>query len=95
MFHADAERRKSRYKVPVPGSLWMLISLTVLFAAAVVAHLAVAWVTIRSDEVTPIWKWLAALPPITPVAAWRAQKKAGAIVWVVLVVSYTVLRIVA
>lgn len=92
MFHAGADRGKSRYKKRVPTTLWVLISMIVVFAALVVTHLATAWVTLRS-AVNPVWKWLVLVPPVTPVAAWRAEKRVAAIVWSVLVVAYVSLRL--
>jgi hypothetical protein len=92
VFHADAERGKSRYKEFVPASLWMLILMTVMLAALLVTHLAVAWSAIRAEETKRVWKWLAIVPPLTPYAAWTAGKRVGPVLWVVLAVGYTIMR---
>lgn len=92
VFHGGAERCKSRYKTCVPTSLWLLISTVVVFAALVVTHLAASWVTIRS-EVASVWKWLVVVPPVTPVAAWRAEKRVAAVLWTLLAIAYLALRL--
>jgi hypothetical protein len=75
-------------------ALALLAAAVLLCAAWMVTHLALLWVTVRSD-VAPLWKWLALVPVLTPVAAWIAKARVGAVVWTVLLVSYVVLRLVA
>ncbi len=60
-------------------------------AAVMVAHVATLWVTIRSD-VDRRWKWLALVPVVTPVSAWKAGKRGATIAWVAILATYLVVR---
>lgn len=75
-------------------ALALLAAAVLLFAAFLVAHVALL-VTIVRSEVRRHWKWLALVPPLTPVAGWLAKKRAATLTWVVLLVGYGALRLVA
>jgi len=75
-----------------PG-LRALIAVTVLGAAALVAHLAALWHVLRAKGLDVRWKWAALLPPVTPIAAWRGGKRVACVAWVVLLVAYLVVRV--
>ncbi len=74
------------------GPLIGLVAAIVLGAAVLLVHLATVWVTVRSEVAAP-WKWLALVPPLTPVAAWRAGKRKASGAWIGLVVAYATVRI--
>lgn len=71
-----------------------LLAAILLGAAVLLAHLATLWVTLRSD-VEARWKWLALVPVLTPVAAWRAGKRKATWAWLGLLTAYGLVRLVA
>lgn len=75
-------------------ALALLAAMVLLFAAFLVAHVALVFVVVRS-EVERRWKWLALVPLLTPVAGWIAKKRAATLTWAFLLASYGVLRLVA
>lgn len=70
----------------------ILLSLTLLGAAWLVAHLALIVGVWRAENATTAERWLALVPPLLPVIAFRAGLKVGTAVWAVLLVGYVVLR---
>ncbi len=79
----------------MPPSLKALVAVVVLGAAAVVVHLAVWRRVARAEATTRAWRWLALVPPLTPIAAWRAGLRVPAVVWVVAVALYVLARLLA
>jgi hypothetical protein len=79
----------------VPPSLKALLAAVVLGAAAVVVHLAVWLRVARAAQTTRAWRWLALVPPLTPIAAWRAGLRGAAVAWCVAVVLYAAVRLLA
>lgn len=75
-------------------ALALLAAVVLLFAAFLVAHVALLATIVRS-EVARHWKWLALIPPLTPVAGWLAKKRAATLTWIVLLVGYGALRLIA
>ncbi len=75
-------------------ALTLLAAVVLLFATFLVTHAALFVMIVRS-EVARHWKWLALIPPLTPVAGWLAKKRAATLTWVVLLVGYGALRLVA
>ncbi len=71
-----------------------LLSLTVLGAACLVAHLALLVSVWRAENVPSLERWLALVPPVLPIVAFRAGRKAGVVVWVAFVAGYVALRLV-
>lgn len=78
--------------VVITPALILYLALTVVFAAWIVAHAALVLGVIRRSGLRRAW---AALPPVTPVVAWRAGARVGPVVWSVLLVGYAVLLIAA
>lgn len=75
------------------GRVWLLLAWVLVGAAVLVAHAAVLW-QLRGSELD--WRArLAALlvPPLAPVLAWRAGRRASPIAWALLVITYVVLRL--
>jgi hypothetical protein len=72
----------------------LLLGLTLLGAAVLVAHLALLVATFRAEKISTLERWLALVPPLLPVIAFRAGLKASATVWLFLVAGYVVLRFV-
>lgn len=70
----------------------LLLGLTLLGAVIPVAHLMLLEGTFRAEKISSTERWLAVVPPLLPVIAFRAGLKVGAVVWLVLVVGYVVLR---
>ena len=87
--------RAACYERPVPPSLKALIAVVVLGAAAVVVHLAVWRRVARAESTTRAWRWLALVPPLTPLAAWRSGLRGAAVAWVVAVGLYVAARLLA
>ena len=78
----------------MPASLVAFVAAVVLGAVALVAHVAVWLTVLRAPEVSRAWRVLALLPPITPIAAWRAGRRKAAVAWCVAVAAYVVARVV-
>ncbi|HJK89544.1 MAG TPA: hypothetical protein RMH85_09500 [Polyangiaceae bacterium LLY-WYZ-15_(1-7)] len=78
----------------VAGLYW-LIAAVVLGAAVLVMHVYATWRVVRSDVEPSWWKWIAVVPPVTPVAAWVAGQKKTAGAWVLLLAAYGVVRLIA
>lgn len=72
----------------------ILLSLTLLGAAWLLAHLALLVGVWRAEKPTTTERWLALLPPLLPLIALRAGLKVGTVVWAVLLVGYVALRFV-
>ena len=66
--------------------------LVVLAASFVVLHLALGLRVVRARGLALPWRLLVWLPPFTPVAAFVAGARLGAVLWVVLAAGYLVLR---
>lgn len=76
------------------SAFWLLIAAIVLFAAFLLAHLALVARILRSD--LPVgWKWASLIPLVTPVAAWKAERRVGLIVWAVFLIGYAVVWLMA
>jgi hypothetical protein len=78
----------------VPASLVTFVAAVVLGAVALVVHVAVWLAVMRAPELSRAWRLGALLPPITPIAAWRAGKRKAAVAWCVLVAAYVVVRVI-
>ncbi len=76
----------------MPEGLGWLITATAVGAAVLVAHLALFVAVVRSDLATG-WKWASLVPLVTPVAAWKADKKFALMAWTVCVLAYIVIRL--
>ncbi len=74
-------------------ALFWLAAAIVLGAVVLLVHLATLWGVLRSS-LRPHWKGLALLPPLTPVAAWRAGQRKTAWAWLVSVAAYGLVRLV-
>lgn len=72
-------------------ALVLFAAVVLVFAAWVLTHLAALWLTARSD-VAPRLKWLALVPVLTPIAAWKAERRGAAVTWGILGIAYGVLR---
>ncbi len=88
-------RRRPCYDGDVPPSLHALLAAVLLGAAALVVHLAVWRRVARASSTTRAWRLLALLPPLTPIAAWRAGLRGAALAWVVAVALYLAVRCLA
>ena len=73
-------------------ALGLYLALTLVLAALLVTHTALAIRVLRRLGLARAW---AALPPVTPVMAWRTGAKAGAVLWAVLFVGYATLLVAA
>lgn len=73
-------------------ALGLYLALTVVLAALIVTHAALALRVVRRRGLRSAW---AALPPITPVIAWRTGARAGAVFWGILFVGYATLLVAA
>lgn len=71
----------------------LFAAVVLVFAAWMLTHLAALWLTLRSS-IDSRWKWLSLVPVLTPIAAWKAERRGAAITWGVLGVAYATLRIV-
>lgn len=62
------------------GASWLVLHLALLIRAARAAGVSIAW------------RLLAWLPPVTPIAGWRAGARVRAVLWVTSLALYLVLR---
>lgn len=72
----------------------LLLSLTLLGAACLVAHVALLVAVWRAEKVPSLERWLALIPPLLPIIAFRGGLWIGGVAWLVLVVGYVALRFV-
>ncbi len=80
--------------MPIPA-LALYLSLVLTFAALVVTHAALVVRVVRTRGLEPARKALAALPPATPIVAWRAGARVGPVLWTALALAYAVLVVIA
>jgi hypothetical protein len=72
---------------------WLLVSLTLVGAAFLVAHVVVVWLSLGATDMKWRWRVLALLPPVAPALAWIAGRRVAPIAWGALLGSYVVLRL--
>ncbi len=77
----------------VTAKAWLLLSWIVVGAALLVAHLAVLVQALGARELAAKYRLLALVPPLAPVVAWIGGRRAAPIAWLVLLVTYVVLRL--
>ncbi len=75
------------------GHAWLLLSWIVVGAAVLVAHVVLVWRVLRSDDLPARQRWWALLPLATPVLAFKAGRRWSLGAWVILLVTYVVLRL--
>ncbi len=73
----------------------LLILAIALFAAWLVAQVALIIASFRSDKLGTKARWLSLFPPLSPFIAWKGGARAGPIVWSLLLAGYVAVRLVA
>jgi len=82
---------RTKYGCAVTDAV-LLGALVLVGAAWLLCHMALLMRAARTRSL-PAWlRWLAWLPPLTLLAAWRARARAGAVVWTCLGAAYLALR---
>ena len=76
----------------ITPALILYVALTLVLAALIVTHAALVLRVVRDRGLRHAW---AALPPATPVVAWRTGARVGPVVWGTLLVGYAILLIAA
>ena len=71
-----------------------LIAALTLFAALLFAHLLLIRSVFRS-QLTSTWKWASLFPLVTPIAAWKAQRRRTVMLWSALLFAYVTIRLLA
>lgn len=74
------------------GPLGWLLLQVLLGAAALLAYVVTLWQAARSDAPAKV-RWLALLPPLAPVVAWRSGRRVAPIVVAVLIFAYVLARL--
>lgn len=97
MFHwgLSPKKRAVKGRGVMGSALATYLALVGVFAALLVTHAVLVVRVLRSRGVRATGKALAIVPPVTPVVAWRAGARVGAVVWIVLLLGYAVLLAVA
>jgi hypothetical protein len=70
----------------------VLVSLVLLGAAFGVLHVSVCLHAMRAPALPAALRWLAWLPPLTPVAGFRCGARVLSLLWCIVVCAYLVLR---
>jgi hypothetical protein len=81
------------YPARVPDEALTLLTLTVLGALWLTSHVLLLLSAARSEKLRPWLRWLALLPPATPVLGFVAGQRLLGVLWLVLGVVYAALRI--
>lgn len=76
----------------MPSGAALLIAWIVTFAGWLFVHVVAITRVLRSPSLEPKTKWIALVPPATPVIAWRGGARVSAVLWVALAVLYAALR---
>lgn len=76
----------------MPASAVLWLSCVVTFAAWLVAHLALLVAVAGDAALSRGWRIASLVPPVLPVAAWRARRRPGAVAWTILLLIYLGLR---
>ena len=76
----------------VTGEAWLLLAWVLAGAAVLVAHAVVLVQAIGARELG-WWRLAAVLPPVAPITAWKAGRRAAPVAWLLLVLTYVVLRL--
>lgn len=74
---------------------WLLLSWIVVGAAILVVHVAVLRQALNAASIPRRRRLWAFVPIVAPLMAWVDGRRVGPIAWVVLVVGYVVLRLIA
>ncbi|QQR91604.1 MAG: hypothetical protein IPJ88_07750 [Myxococcales bacterium] len=61
-------------------------------AAWLATHFALVFMTVLGTKINLIWRLLALVPPLTPIAAWVKGSRVFPVLWFLLGLSYLVLR---
>ena len=72
--------------------LFIFFGLVLLAAGWALVHLELGLHAARTRTLATTWRWLAWLPPLTPIAGYLAGARVRAVLWVVLGLGYLVLR---
>ncbi|MFW6049600.1 MAG: hypothetical protein ACODAU_00420 [Myxococcota bacterium] len=76
------------------ATAWMLLTWVVVGSVFLVLHVLATWHALRPGELQLRWRWVALLPPATPVVAWLNGARVSPILWAVVLAGYLVLRVV-
>ena len=60
----------------------MLLAMTLVAASWLVVHVRLLTRTLRSPQLSHLWRALSIVPPCTPIAAWRVGRRGLCVVWV-------------
>lgn len=78
--------------MPVTGRTWLLLSWILVGWVFLILHAVVFWQAARAKNVEARWRWLALIPPVAPVVAWKGGRRVAPILWSILLLAYLVLR---
>lgn len=77
----------------VTPEAWLLASWVLVGAALLVTHVWALLSALRSKRLSVGLRLIALIPPATPVMAFIGGRRRAAVLWVVLLVTYIVLRL--
>jgi hypothetical protein len=79
----------------VARDLLLLLALVLSGAAWLLAHLILWMRVLQATRLPAALRWLAWLPPVLPLAAWRAGLRTGVVLWSAAGIAYSCLRALA
>lgn len=71
----------------------MLLAWVLVGAVFLVLHVLALWQGLRAGELASRWRWVALVPPATPVVAWINGARVAPVLWGVVLVTYGILRL--